>query len=293
MKFSLSFAVLSLSLFSKLAYGAACCGGGSSLPALILSDDRWAMASVLSAQFVVAESRSDGKTQWRRDALNERELIWSLSGVYRLGSRWQAGLQIPLMMRSISEVSDAGLGDLSLNVSFELFPPYLYSAWRPRAFLVGGLGLPTGPSSYEVENVRLESRGSGFFTPSLGLVLERGFRDWDFFAFAEAKRPLSRRFSSQRVSPGWSYAGKLGAGYSWRAFRWGLSLGPSYEGKKRFESGARQGSKLVWDSEISMGFQIDDQISLTIAYLDQTLMGPAYNVHLRRSASLGLRVHGI
>lgn len=289
--------LIGLGLFvfcAKAVYASACCSGGANLPSIILNDDRWSLRNVISNSFVVGDVRRDGKSVWRSSSTNEQLTSLTSSFVYRIGDRWQTGLRIPFRQRRISSETSWGISDVSSTLVFEPWPLYTYSSWRPRFFMIGGMSFPTGTSTYETSDPRLNSYGSGFYSPSLSLIFSRNFIRWDYVIYGEARYQFSRKFDGQEVDPGWIFGGKIGGGYSFLKFRVGASAGPSYEQEKIFsETQSRQGEKLVWDTQLDFSYLITDRWSSSLSYNDQSLLGPARNVSLERSLALGLTYHGI
>lgn len=247
-----------------------------------------------SNAFVVGDSQPNGKTIWRSDAAYEQLLSIVPSGVLKIGDHWQSGFRMPVRQRSLDAEGAWGLGDLALHISYEPYPLYTYSAWRPRFFIVGGLSVPTGTATYETQNSILNSFGSGFWTPSLGLVLSKTFLSWDFFFVGEVKYQFSRTFQNETVKPGLIYSTKAGLGYAFSRFRTGASIGPTFEEEKFLKRSNSKGpAKLVWDSQIDISATISPLWSASLSYSDQTLLGPTKNVALERSIGGGFVYHGL
>lgn len=279
---------------SKEVFPAACCGGGGALPSIILNDDRWSLKAGASSAFAVADSESSGESRWRDDPFSDRSMTYTLSGVFRISDRFQSGLRTAFRERRLENRSHQAFGDSRFDISLEPFPPYTYQAWRPRFFLLGSLQIPTGSSTYEVQDPNLESTGSGFYTPGVGLLIQKTFDVWDYLIYGELKFQLSRDFDRDRIKPGKIYSGRAGIGYSFKVFRWGLSAGPSYEEKKEFVRGrSMQPTKMLWDADIDMSVRFSDEVSSSIAYADQTLIGPTWNARLERSLSWVFVYHGV
>lgn len=279
---------------SQNLFGSACCSGGSSLPAIILNDDRWAFRLASSNSFTVGDVEDDGQATWRRDSFNEQLFSLAPSFVYRWGDFWQTGLKASMQRRSLSESSHWGVGDSSLHISYEPFPLYTYSAWRPRFLMVGSLSMPTGRSSYDTTRELLKATGTGFWAPSLTFIFSKTLGDFDLLLSGEAKYQVERSFRYEKVRPGWIFNSKIGSGYSWSRFRFGITAGPTYEEKRRLlRSRVESPSKMLWDAQFDVSSLITSRVSAVLAYNDQTLLGPAWNVALERSLALSLILHGI
>lgn len=276
--FSLPFAVLE---------AAACCSGGSAIPNLMVGDDRFHLSAAFDAGFVVGEVDQNGESVFYDEAMNERLMGVNLGGALRLHPQWQVGLKLPFRMRHFESQSRQDLGDIKAHLVFEPFPLYSYSPWRPKLFVFGAMTFPTGRSSYETQQVRLDSFGRGFYAPSLGFLLSKEWRRFDVFASGEWIYQIRRRFTAESVDPGSLFSAGVGGGYRLGSWRLGASVGPNYEQTKQFERANRKGpSKLVWDATAELSYNWSEHMSTSLAYLDQSLVGPARNVDMVRSFSL-------
>jgi len=275
-------------------FAAACCSGGSSLPAVILNDDRWAFRLATANAFTVGDVEENGQATWRKDSFNEQLFSLSPAFVYRWGDFWQTGFKTSMQRRALSERSHWGMGDSSLHLTYEPFPLYTYSVWRPRLLFVASLSIPSGRSSYDTTRELLKATGTGFWTPSLAIIASKNLNDFDFLVSGEAKYQIKRSFRYEKVEPGWIFSSKLGSGYSWSRFRFGVAIGPTYEEKRKMlRSRVESPSKMLWDTQFDVSSLLVDRVSATLSYNDQTLLGPAWNVALERSLALSLILHGI
>lgn len=287
------FVVVALGIASR-TFAAACCSGGASLPSVIVNDDRWNFKVAASNSFIVGDVNSAGESIWRESASDEQLQTFSLSGGLKLSERWQWGAKLPVKQRHLSDESEKGLGDASLTLAFEPFPPYVYSEWLPRFFVSSTLTIPTGTSTYETREPLLKSFGSGFWGQSLGLLASRTWTSWDVFSAFDSRYQFSRSFENESVDPGWIFSGIVGAGWSYKKWRIGSSLGVSYELEKELKRSASTGpAKRVWDTGFEISYAFNDHLRSTLNYIDQTLVGPSKNVALERSLGFGLSIHGI
>lgn len=286
-----SFAVFSffILLYAEALYASACCSGGSAIPSVITGDDRFQLGSSFSSSFVVGEVNSDGESSFYNDITEESLYALNLSSAFMFSYRIQAGVQIPFQWRSVGESSEDGISDIKLNVAWEAFPLYSYSVWRPQFFIFAAMSFPTGKSTYESANPRVDTFGKGFYTPSLGFLTQKSWRRFDTSLSGEWGFPQARRFDSGKVDPGFNYSAMVSIGYRLSSFRVGLSVGPNYEEAKKLEgSSLSGGSKLVWDSSLLLSYTQNDFWSYSLSYLDQSLIGPAKNTKLNRSLSVGI-----
>lgn len=288
MRFFLAFAFIFLTSL-QIVLASACCSSGSALPALITGDDQFQLSNSFSSSFVVAEVDSDGESYFYDDPTNETLYGVNLSSAVMFPHRLQAGAQVPFQWRTLGERSDEGVGDIKLNFAFEAFPLYSYSAWRPQVFIFTAIKFPTGKSTYESDEPRLDTFGKGFYTPSLGFLTIKSWRKWDLSLSGEWGAPLARQFNSESIDPGFTYSALISGGYHVTDFRLGLSLGPNYEEPSKLKrANVRSKAKLAWDTSVSFSYVQNDFWSYSISYLDQTLFGPAQNTKLNRSFSVAM-----
>lgn len=277
-----------------IAWASACCSGGASLPAVLLNDDRWAARLLTSNAFVVGSVNGGGRSEWREDSTDEHSLIFSPSLVYRFGDYWQFGLRSSLRRRSISEQAKWGFGDTVMSAALEPFPPYIYSPWKPRFFMVAALSAPTGLAPYDTNKGLVAANGSGFWSPALAVLFSKNVDDFDLVLSGELKYQFERVFKYENVEPGMIYSSKLGAGYTFSGIRFGAMMGLAYEeAKKLKKANTTNSSKLVWDTQFDLSADVNVRWSVHLAYADQTLMGPAFNSDLERNVSLGIIYHGL
>jgi hypothetical protein len=295
-----SIAILSAACASRLAFAAACCGGASAAPTLLTGDDRAQLSASLSLAQVIGDTSPAGISVFRADGDHERTETLRLDGALLLTDRWQAGASLPLVRRThatslLPGESASGLGDVSLSGAYEILPEWEYSAWRPRGFAFAQLVLPTGPANYD--QTLVETRGRGFYSLGAGVMLIKSWGGWDSSLMVEAHRELARTFADaaigeQEVRPGWSGSVALGAGYSPARLplRIGVALSPVYVSKMDILVDGLPDKptapQLVWNTSAQLAWMATRSSSLSAAYTDQTLMGPARNVALSRTIAL-------
>ncbi|MEN0057817.1 MAG: serine protease spb1, partial [Bdellovibrio sp.] len=93
-----AFLFITLSLLSPSTWAASCCGGGFSIPALILGDDKAQWTSTFSSSHVSDEVLADEK--WLRRQDNNQTYTLKLEAATLLSDTWQAGFSLPLLLRS-------------------------------------------------------------------------------------------------------------------------------------------------------------------------------------------------
>jgi hypothetical protein len=269
----------------------------------LTGDDRAQLSIAVSHASVIGDAPVEGTPTFRGANDSETTQIVQLNGAYVLMDRLQAGAGIPLERRSrdveTSGASAQGLGDIALDLAYEVLPEWSYSSWKPHGYAFLQTTLPTGPSVYDADALyQLDARGRGFFSVAFGTALMKSMGDWDFLFSAEAHRSFSRAVQTPdgahlSLSPGWGGSAVVGAGFSppGTPLRIGVSLSPVYEqgiavaGSVNSESS----SQLVWNASTQVGYAIQTDWSASLSYTDQTLVGPARNVSLNRTVAASLQ----
>lgn len=290
-------AFLSLFLSGATALGASCCGTSAVAPAIISGDDRAQITTSLSFASVIGDAPDEGLAVFRGSSNLERATTLKLDGAYLLSDRWQVGATVPFAYRSRQTpgLNDyaSGVGDIGLTAAYEALPELVYSPWKPRAFVFSTLTLPTGTSAYQsTSSLAVDALGRGFYSLALGGLALKSFGKWDVNVLGELHRSLPKTFSTVRAIPGWGASLGIGGGYNVGAFRFGLSLTPSYEEGIVSEGAAgrtKASYQLVWSTAAQLSYLPSLDWSVSATYVDQTLVGPAVNVALNRTVGLVLQ----
>ncbi|MCB0406165.1 MAG: hypothetical protein KDD51_15395 [Bdellovibrionales bacterium] len=274
--------------------GAACCGGASNIPTLLTGDDRLQLTASVSSGEVVAEATTQGNVLYRAYTDEEFRQSVQLDGAVLLSDRFQLGWSLPLLRRSRSRngVSEAaaGLGDVSASLAYELLPQWEYSPWQPKVFVFASLTLPTGGSTYDSATLyRVDSRGRGFVTPSIGIAALQIWGDFDALISLEGHHSLARDYANAagtfHLQPGWGASGSIGAGWNPGNLRVGLSVSPQWE-EGVLTTGAVNGlasSQQTWTASAQLSYLFESTLSASLIYSDQTWLGGAQNSALNRS----------
>lgn len=292
--------ILSL-LFSSGAQAASCCGGGSGSASIITGDFSTTLMLAALYSDVIGDVDSDGESTFRHEKNSEISQTLQIEGSKLLSDYWQISTAVPII-RKTREIgsqgnTESGLGDPTVSIIYEFLPETRYSAYIPRGFLFAGLRIPAAPSKYDFASTYGEDiRGTGFWTPSLGIAFFKIKGKWDLQAIAEVHHALDREFSQRdgstlyaRPSPGGSLL--FGAGLSpapTSPLRLGGSISPKYDGPVYLASRPASAAQIVWDTSASLSYMIDREYGVRFTYTDQTLFGPAQNTTLSRTVMLSI-----
>lgn len=292
-----------ITLLGTNAHAAPCCGGASSLPSLITGDDRAQLSSSVASGHVVGDAPSQGTPIFRTSEDTEESLTLALAGAYRVADRVQIGAELPMIRRvrrtERLSAESSGVGDIRLDGAYEFLPEWTYSEWKPHGFVFSQITLPTSPSAYDSNKpFMIDSRGRGFLTTAIGVVLLKNISIWDLMLSTEIHKSYSRSVqdidgANLEVDPSLGGSALLGLGYSPGGGNWriGTSISPVYEGPitSTGETQTVSTSQLLWNTTISVGYAVSSDLSSGLSYSDQTLFGPAQNVTLSRTVSFNLQ----
>jgi len=287
-----------LAALSQAGFAAPCCGGTANIPSLISGDDRTQFTTTLISSQVVADAPVGGGIKNRKVNDTETAQTLRVDAATLLSDRWQAGLTVPMTRRyrarGDNRVSAFGLGDVSLNLAYEVIPDWTYSVWRPKAIAFVSMILPTGGSIYDAKELyRIDSRGRGFYALSTGALLMKSWGVWDASLVLEAHRPFSRTISNELgalyLRPGLGASGSVAVGVSPMNgdLRIGMALNSNYDSPVSTEgviSGS--GEKIyLWTPSAQVSYLANEFLSMSLLYSDQTLIRTSENTALNRSVS--------
>jgi hypothetical protein len=285
--------------FSRLALGAACCGGGNLFPTLISGDQRAQVTATTSFASVVGDAPVNGAAVARAGTDAETRATMRLDAATLLSDRWQMGVSLPLVRRyrarNATQIGALGLGDVSAMLGWEALPDWNYSSWRPKGLLFATITAPTGRSASDSTSLyQIDAMGRGYWNFSVGGLLQKTWDAWDGLLMVEAHQPLTRTLSTDagefRLFPAWGFSAGAGAGWSLGDLRLGAMVSTQYEGPVTTlglvnEVGSPQ---IAFPLTLQVAYLVADNWSLGGFYSDNALL-PASNVPLSRSVSLLLQ----
>ena len=280
--------------------GAACCGGGASLPTLITGDYRGQAVLSGSNAAITHDSNANGSINKRNGNNQEIIEVLTLSTSYLVSPYWQIGMTLPYKFnthktRSYME-SSRGLSDIKAQLAYEFLPEYSFSLWRPRGYIFLEQTFPNSRSTYDADKpLRSDSLGNGFYTTALGLSFVKTIYSFDLLFMSEVHKGLKRKFKqnseSFSVTPNLGGSGLLGIGYSPYNgnFRIGGTLLYSKEGSREITGNTSTTSNpsYFWEAGVNVSYLLND-ISFSIAYRDQSFLGEASNTTLSKSVNASI-----
>ncbi len=288
------FVLTLIALFQNISFAASCCGGGFSIPGLILGDDKAQLTNTLSSSNVSDEVMSSGKWLQRQD--DNRTHTYKIEGAVLIKNSWQSGFSLPVIQKkSAATPASSGAGDLSLYVGHESFPELQYSRWKPKGVTFLQLTLPTSPSIFDAEQGDSTNiRGKGFYTLGAGIALQKNWKVWDINFNTEVHRSFARQITSPiyngsvELNPGWGLSQNWGLGWNYRELRIGSFISFMYEDpiEVRGATNSRSAFQRVYTLGFSGSYMLTGESAMTLSYSDQALIGDPSNSSLSKTINL-------
>lgn len=274
-------------------WAAACCGGGSSSASLISSDHR-AILGTSYSYFQTVIDHVDGAGLWMPASDTQSTETLKVDYSHTWMDRFQTGISLPFVNRKRAGQNQSGLGDVAITQGYEYLPDWDYNPWRPQGIGFLQLTVPTGTSIQEADDFyKLSSRGRGFWSLGLGTLLSKNWRAWDASAQVEIHKSFSKHVNNDSFQgvliPGWGESLNLGAGFNFRDYRVGSSLGLFYEDPVRTQSDryANESQDAILQryvtASMSFSYMPVEDWGFILTYSDQTLFGSPVNTSLGRS----------
>jgi hypothetical protein len=294
----LQFSFFIFSIYSSQILAAACCGGTSTLPALITGDDK----QILTISYAKAQIDTDvfSNGVWKKRPAGDITETYQIDSALIVKDLYQVGFSIPVQTRSRSGAlggQSSGLADVSLQLGYEFLPDWDYNPYRPHGVGFLTFTLPTGVSIYEsTQENALDSRGRGFWALGSGVALNKSWAQFDANFIFELHKAFAKEVKNSqlnaRIEPDFGGSVTLGSGYNFKDFRFGGSLAWSYEdpinvsGANSTSTGSLQ--KFATGSLV-VNYLYSSEFSTSLSYADQTLFGDPSNSALSKTISLNLQ----
>lgn len=289
-----------LSLYCANSLGASCCGGGASLPNLILGDYKAQMGISGFNSAVTHRADSDGEIYSQSSESEEVKEGVTIKGAYLYSEYLQFGAELPLKLNttrsegssSNKEEQTHSVGDIRVQAGYEFMPELYYSKWKPRGFIFAIQSFPTAKSIYDHKKImRTDSMGRGFYTTTFGMALTKNMANFDWQLMSEVHKGLPRRFKNESgetisVDPKHGYSAQLSIGHSIdkTSIHIGSSLLYAYEDAHIVSNDKSKGNQLQYyvEAGVNISYLYSGQ-SFALSYSDQSLLGRAKNTTLTKS----------
>jgi hypothetical protein len=276
------------------AWAAPCCAGSSAAPALITGDEASLLSATISQGSVIGDAWSSGLAVFRDPGDAEVTRTLKLEGALLLSDRWQAGATLPLVQHDLHRpgaVADrAGLGDVGLSVGYEALPEWTYTEIQPRGWVFLRATLPTGRSALSSQAPGgADVTGQGLTSVGLGALLLKRWSRWDVSLTPEFHVSVADAAGARAgvgAGLGLAVGRRLG---DWRV---GVRTQPQWDGPRKIQGPGgpeETDRRSVWETGLDVTAPVGDDWSLTAAYTDETLLGPARNTSLSRTVALTLQ----
>lgn len=281
-------------MISQCSWGAACCGGGFAVPAIIAGDNEAQLNLSYAATEVVVDN-VDAKGIWRKWDDHTQVRTLHIEGAHLISDRWQTGFSLPISQRSRINQDYSGLADISASVGYEYLPDWDYNPIRPKGIGFLQLTIPTGKSRAESRVGGLDILGNGFWAIGLGTLLTKAIGRYDAFGSLEIHKSFSKSVAKNEfegtLEPGWGGNIGFGAGYNLKSLRIGGNVTWTYEDPiKVVGTTSSPGSLERYATfTISASYLLNDDWAGTLSYSDQTLVGNPVNTSLGKTLAVNIQ----
>lgn len=285
--------LITLFSFVNFAHGSSCCGGGASTTALITNNDKAQLTTSLLFSSVHAQARTDGK--WQKLDGDKTKETYTIEGSTLLSDRTQFGMSVPFQRNSYDaphDVSGSGVGDIRLNFAYEAVTDWTYSKYRPKVYVYTQGLIPTGKSIYDTQSVEaVDSTGMGLWGLGVGVMALKTIKKWDANANLFIQKLFERSFDGTRIDPGNVYQFSLGAGYNTKDWRFGINNLAYVQdsGVATNTVSSKISTERYISSTLNVSYMVEEDLSVTASYSDQTLLGKPVNTQLSRGVFLSLQ----
>jgi len=287
---------LSILCFQSIAYSAACCGGGSTVPSLVTTDDRAQLSTSFSYSQIKIDS-VDGAGIWFKNADHQMTKTLKFDYAYVLDSDIQFGCSIPLVQKQFQDQTYSGLADVQAAIGYEYLPEREYNLFKPKAFVYGGLIFPTGFSKYKSMNGGVDARGQGLWGISLGHVAVKNYLQFDLMSLIDLHHyfnqdlKLANNESLKIRQNGLGGQINFAAGYNTLKSRWGFSAAWFYEDRITNQQQNIQDTGYIekyGQISLSYSYMLTELAGVTFNYSDQTIIGTPESTSLGQTLSVQL-----
>jgi hypothetical protein len=290
MKFAVLIFLILMS--SQQSFSASCCGGQAALPDLITGEEHYRFSAGAQASQIIGESVDNGAPVFRESEDQNRYGSLNLSGGMLFTPTWQGSLRTQIFNNRV-------LGDIDVNSGIVVSDRESIMDLEPLLVWLQFVTVPTGKSVYELKSANEVPTGNGFYRLGTGLAAFTTYQHWDFSSAVRVSRGFTRTFATStgnvEVTPGWSGDVMAASGYSIGSkFRVGGVVQVITEEPKQVAtiSGTTSSQpRLIWPVTIQASYFHDENQTITVSYIDETLIGPVQGVMLNRGVALnyGLR----
>lgn len=201
-----------------------------------------------------------------------------------------------LMSRYQDQNGSASTGNLSdtlLGYSYEVLPEYTYSPWKPTLYVSALVNLPTGHSIYD--QIKLSEgadvTGHNQWGGGLGLTARKVLFPFTLVVQGKVLRLLKKDFGTVEVSGFYDTSVASFLTYATRWWDISFTAGVTWNqmsSRQLSTSATSSGSSQVSTVVASVQKPINDDVSLSFAVSDQTLIGNPQNTLLNRSYTMNI-----
>lgn len=293
-----SIVILVLFLFSQPSLSSSCCGQSPASFTILSLHQTLSLSlgySLINSQGRVFDN-SEEFFLW--DDNKKRQISsTNLSIASTISDRHQLFINTSYMEATFRSPLEDGasqnFSDTLIGYNFEVLPEYTYSPWKPIIYLSAFLNIPTGKSIYDKSTLSegADVTGHNQWGSGLGISLRKNFFPVTLTLQGKVMRLFPKSFHNSRVTSFYDSSISLLGNYN-LSF-WDLSLNggltSSFLSQRKLQpSETVSGTSRVTTLTGGLQRPLNESLSLSLAYSDQTLLGDQKNVILNKTYNLTL-----
>lgn len=299
---ALSLIFAAASLVSLSSYASPCCGqNSSSLNVMTLRQGFSLSLSQTEMQSLGRVYDADNSFFVWPDSKSRDVSITQLSAGLGINERWQLQMVSSWQRASYSSQefsqTEASMMDTLLGVTYELWPEYSFSFYKPIVYVSLLANIPTGRSVFETgagpENIAVT--GHGQWGGGLAVTLQKTIRPWFLSIQLRSLRLFADSWDETRVDGFYDSSAQMLFGYSLPF--WDLNINFGLTQLELSERSVKINSSLVSanikspnsrSTMLNFGISrsVTENMNLALNFSDQTLLGQPKNTLLGQSVSL-------
>lgn len=277
------------------AFANSCCGQTPASFPVLSQEQRFSLnASYSFSQSQGRMFNSDEFYIWQN---RQRQIeSYQVSVASTFGHSHQVYLSSALLNGSYQDATisqkSQHLSDTQLGYTYELFPEYAFSLWRPVVYVSALLNLPTGKSIYDPSNLNegADVTGTRQWGAGAGLTLRKVYYPLTMTLQLRTVRLFGKQFANVAVSDYYDSSISALANYTTPFYEVVMNTGFLFNhlSKRTINPGGTSQESQVLALLLGLQKPINDEWVVGVQYSDQTLLGPAKNSLLNRSLTVSL-----
>ncbi|MCB0413004.1 MAG: hypothetical protein KDD50_01640 [Bdellovibrionales bacterium] len=290
------FTIILILLRPIFSFAGSCCGQSPSSFTILNSQQRLNLSTSFSALETEGRVFNDQSfLPWSEKRRRINSLSLTVASTFKelhqvfLSFSHQTGIY----SNSFTEASSSHLSDSLFGYSYEIYPEFSFSYWKPRVFITALLNIPTGLSVFEPGGLSEGTQVTGHnqWGSGLGITLLKTYYPFSITLQFKTLTLYSKDFGNVQVSDFNDSSVAFLMSYASQIKDIQLNSGITFNhlsGRTTLPS--NQSSQPSQSYTLVAGLQkpIDDWWTMALTYSDQSLIGPARNSLLNKTLSFNL-----